>query len=162
MRFLTSLLLLPFIAGCSLLKSDYDIVSMSLEHVGGVTVEQHKKGVVIFFDAALFKFDSYTLDSQGLVVCDAVAEALSKRLGKRYLYVEGHTDNLGRGEVNDKLSMERATSISSCIARSGYSVDRIDVVGYGSLHPKCDNRTHSGRVCNRRVEIVVVRYKRVE
>lgn len=70
--------------------------------------------------------------------------------------IEGHTDNVGSEELNDKLSQSRANSVKEyLIAKLGVSKDRLKSVGYGSKKPVASNDTVEGKQKNRRVQAVI-------
>ena len=158
MKFILLLILLQLLSAC--INTDHHLLNKNLSDVEGITVVEKNNDTVIFFNSILFNFGSYELDDIGLKTCLKVGEVLRTKLRKRYLYIEGHTDNVGSDEVNVALSINRANAIKNCIFKSGYDPDKIDIMGYGEVMPLCDNKTIKGRACNRRVEIVVVKYKR--
>jgi OOP family OmpA-OmpF porin len=69
--------------------------------------------------------------------------------------VEGHTDDRGGFERNEKLSQERAESVKKhLIDECGVDPSRIDANGCGYSKPRFPNDTPENRQENRRVEIV--------
>lgn len=67
--------------------------------------------------------------------------------------IEGHTDNVGGVEYNQKLSQRRAESVSNYIVKNfGIAPDRIGAKGYGLSKPVASNNTREGRQKNRRIE----------
>ncbi len=77
--------------------------------------------------------------------------------------IQGHTDNVGKAELNQKLSEERAHAVRNYLIKKGVDKDRMTAVGFGQDKPVADNKTSSGRYKNRRVEFVIsfeeVRYE---
>ena len=69
--------------------------------------------------------------------------------------VEGHTDNVGKAEVNKKLSQKRADAVKDYLIKKGIEADRLSAIGYGSEQPIADNKTKEGRAQNRRVEFKI-------
>lgn len=69
--------------------------------------------------------------------------------------INGHTDNTGSREVNDKLSKERAQAVANYLIGSGVSSKRLTVNGLAYDFPIADNSTEAGRAQNRRVEIYI-------
>jgi len=69
--------------------------------------------------------------------------------------IEGHTDNTGSIEHNRNLSQARAQAVAEFLGR--YQIDRTRVVarGLGEQYPRVSNDSASGRLQNRRVEIVI-------
>jgi outer membrane protein OmpA-like peptidoglycan-associated protein len=71
------------------------------------------------------------------------------------LEAEGHTDNIGSDELNQKLSEQRAFAVRSLLLEQGLDGARVMARGFGKTVPVADNATSQGRQQNRRVEIVV-------
>ncbi|MFW6021689.1 MAG: OmpA family protein, partial [Guyparkeria sp.] len=70
--------------------------------------------------------------------------------------VEGHTDSTGSASHNQNLSLNRAQSVTTYLARSGVDSNRLQPVGYGFSRPIATNDTAEGRAQNRRVEILIL------
>jgi len=70
--------------------------------------------------------------------------------------IEAHTDSNGTEEENRVLTEEQAEAVRAYLSEQGISLDRMEIVGYGSRIPIHTNRTESGRAANRRVEIYIV------
>jgi OOP family OmpA-OmpF porin len=71
------------------------------------------------------------------------------------LIIEGHTDDVGKDEYNQKLSERRAESVRAYLVQKfGIAEDRLTAKGYGEARPVYDNRVAVGRAKNRRVEAV--------
>ena len=71
------------------------------------------------------------------------------------LEAEGHTDNTGSDELNQKLSEQRAFAVRTLLLDQGLDPSRVMARGFGKDQPVADNSTSQGRQQNRRVEIVV-------
>lgn len=69
--------------------------------------------------------------------------------------VYGHTDNTGSYEVNQRLSKQRASVVSSYLQQNGVSASRLSAEGMAFSQPVADNATAEGRALNRRVEIFI-------
>jgi OOP family OmpA-OmpF porin len=70
--------------------------------------------------------------------------------------IEGHTDNIGNAEYNQKLSDARAKSVRQYLIKNfGIKASRLTAVGYGLTKPIASNDTEEGRQKNRRVEAVL-------
>ena len=80
-----------------------------------------------------------------------VAEFM-RRYPTTRVVIEGHTDNVGKPDYNQKLSERRAQAVAQSLVRDhGVAADRVQSVGYGEGRPIADNRTADGRATNRRV-----------
>lgn len=69
--------------------------------------------------------------------------------------VQGHTDNVGKEEVNRTLSEKRAQAVREYLVKAGVDGSRMTAHGYGSSVPIDDNKTKAGRAKNRRVEFKI-------
>jgi len=70
--------------------------------------------------------------------------------------VIGHTDNVGDGQSNLKLSQRRAETVRNVIISMGVEANRLTAIGKGDKEPKADNSSEEGRLMNRRVEVQLV------
>ena len=70
------------------------------------------------------------------------------------LDVEGHTDNTGAVDANHDLSIDRAIAVKSALVLRGVEPSRINATGYGETQPIDSNDSETGRLRNRRVELV--------
>lgn len=72
------------------------------------------------------------------------------------LEIQGHTDNTGSLDLNNRLSQDRAYSIVTYLTKYGIASNRLSAKGYGPSMPLATNTTAEGRAKNRRVEMKVV------
>ena len=71
------------------------------------------------------------------------------------VHVVGHTDNVGNGDSNIKLSQGRAEAvIQALVNNNGIAAARLRPFGCGQFAPVMTNDTEEGRAKNRRVELV--------
>lgn len=70
--------------------------------------------------------------------------------------INGHTDNVGSDEINQRLSHNRAKAVFDYLVKSGVDSERLGYKGYGSSQPMDTNDTEEGRSKNRRVEIEII------
>jgi len=71
--------------------------------------------------------------------------------------INGHTDNIGSNEYNNKLSLDRANSVKEFLIKNGISGSRLSVYGFGKTKPIAPNDTERGRQLNRRIEIFIIK-----
>jgi outer membrane protein OmpA-like peptidoglycan-associated protein len=69
--------------------------------------------------------------------------------------VEGHTDNVGTEEYNQKLSEQRAEAVRGFLVGNGVSQQKVTAQGFGKTQPVASNDSAAGRQKNRRVELIV-------
>lgn len=74
---------------------------------------------------------------------------------KTAVLVLGHADSSGVAAANQKLSLERAASVSAIFRLSGLQRDRLTLKGMGSVMPRAANDSAEGRSLNRRVEMLL-------
>lgn len=74
---------------------------------------------------------------------------------KTAVLVLGHADSSGVAAANQKLSLERAASVSAIFRLSGLQRDRLTLKGMGSVMPRAANDSLEGRALNRRVEMLL-------
>lgn len=80
-----------------------------------------------------------------------------KKYPKNKISVEGHTDNVGKDQFNQKLSEQRANAVKKYLVDKGATTgDNVTAAGYGKTRPIADNATKEGKFQNRRVEIVIL------
>ncbi len=92
------------------------------------------------------------LTSEAKLALDTVAESLLAYPSVR-VEVQGHTDSKGSAELNRQLSQDRANAVRSYLISKGIPSTQMEAIGYGEDMPVGDNKTHAGRVANRRVEL---------
>jgi outer membrane protein OmpA-like peptidoglycan-associated protein len=71
------------------------------------------------------------------------------------ILVIGHTDAVGAGQYNDKLSLQRAERVREELVRRGIPEDSITVSGRGKWEPLVPTADGVAEPKNRRVEINV-------
>lgn len=126
-----------------------------IETVDPETGETVTESVVITFNSGiLFDFNSYNLTTASREELNRMA-GIMNRYPDTDLSIEGHTDSKGTDEYNQKLSEQRAASVSDYFATSGINRQRMTVRGFGEASPVATNDTDAGRAANRRVEIKI-------
>ncbi|MBN8547230.1 MAG: OmpA family protein [Ignavibacteria bacterium] len=68
--------------------------------------------------------------------------------------LEGHTDDVGGRQFNQKLSLDRAKAVKTWLVDHGINTKRLNVKGFGFDKPVATNSTDEGRQRNRRVEFI--------
>ncbi len=103
----------------------------------------------------LFETGSSNMLPESYPVLDNVYLVLSSNPDYK-LSIEGHTDNTGTDEINNKLSADRAQAARDYLVRKGIDSTRIVATGFGSTRPVASNDTPEGRKQNRRVEFILM------
>lgn len=99
-----------------------------------------------------FEFDSSRILPQSYPILDEVVRLLKANPEIKLLSIEGHTDNQGTMDYNDRLAQNRAIAVRVYLINKGVQSERLTSVGYGSRRPLVSNDTPEGRQRNRRVE----------
>lgn len=124
----------------------------------GTGIEVTRDGDVIKLnlpDGVTFDFGKANLKPQFYPALDQVAATMAE-YNQTIVEISGHTDSVGSDEANQRLSEQRAGSVSNYLSGKGLMRERFEVVGMGERYPVASNDTDSGRAVNRRVEIRVV------
>jgi hypothetical protein len=74
-----------------------------------------------------------------------------------HISVEGHADERGPEDFNQRLSEERARSVMEFMIKKGVARDRLESHGFGSSRPLVDKANEYAWLLNRRVEFQVTR-----
>jgi len=112
------------------------------------------RGLVVNMGDVLFDFAKYDLRPEAREKLAKLSGIILAHPGLA-LAVEGHTDNVGSEEVNQKLSEKRAETVRAYLIQQGLAEASVTFLGFGETTPIADNSTAEGRQKNRRVEIVV-------
>ena len=106
-------------------------------------------------DYLKFEFDDAELRPEDRELLSKVAGILMT--SKDYmLSVNGHTDDVGTAEYNQKLSERRAQAVRDYLVKAGISADILSVEGHGKSLPLVKGTTDAARAKNRRVELGIV------
>ncbi|MFH1349699.1 MAG: OmpA family protein [Pseudomonadota bacterium] len=100
----------------------------------------------------LFDFDRSKIKPQYSAILDEVAAVLKRNPGLK-MVIEGHTDSIGTGKYNNRLSVKRAKKVMEYLANKGASKNQLSINGYGLTRPIATNLTKEGRALNRRAEL---------
>jgi outer membrane protein OmpA-like peptidoglycan-associated protein len=106
--------------------------------------------LLIFFD-----FNKSTLTEESNAELDNVIEFLNQNSNVRVRF-EGHTDDVGSDDYNDKLSANRALEVKKYLTTNGIESNRIEAKGYGKRQPLINEKTDEARAKNRRVEMKII------
>jgi peptidoglycan-associated lipoprotein len=113
--------------------------------------------VTLSEDQGNFKFGRADLPDTAKARIDEVINQLKADPKGVFIEVEGHTDNVGSKEINERIGMERAEAVKRYIYESHQvPLHKINVISYGEEKPVAPNKTRDGRAQNRRVVIRVL------
>ena len=100
-----------------------------------------------------FDHDKATLRPESLASIAEITKYLESD-SRLYLYVVGHTDDVGALDYNRDLSLRRAETVVTALREAGIDGQRLTALGVGPATPVGNNETDKGRASNRRVELV--------
>lgn len=119
------------------------------------TVERVGDGIRVTLESGvLFAINSSDLTAESRRTIERFAETL-KEYPDTNILIEGHTDNTGSADHNQRLSERRAASVMTYMRQQGVAASRMTAVGHGLRRPVADNSTEAGRRQNRRVEFAI-------
>ncbi|WP_020208045.1 OmpA family protein [Gilvimarinus chinensis] len=119
-----------------------------------ISTEKTDRGLVLTLGNILFEVDKATIKAGSQRTLERVADFL-REYPDRDVMIEGFTDSTGSESYNQDLSERRARSVQDTLVSNGVSAARIKTRGYGEAHPVASNDNPSGRLQNRRVEIII-------
>jgi len=102
----------------------------------------------------LFDTDSYSLTEESKTELNKLVEIMKKNPAY-FIELYGYTDSVGNYEYNQKLSDNRAKSVSDYLISKGVKKEKISFKGLSKSKPVADNDTEKGRALNRRVEVQI-------
>ncbi|MFA6335605.1 MAG: OmpA family protein [Bacteroidales bacterium] len=143
-----------------LIGNKMDKQKAELEKIEGAKVEtvtdaNNLKAIKVTFDnGILFETGKSELNSSSRSSLSKFVESL-KNTPETDITIYGHTDNTGTRELNERLSIERATSVAGYLNVNGIAMKRITTEGKAYDAPVADNSTPAGRAQNRRVEVFI-------
>jgi outer membrane protein OmpA-like peptidoglycan-associated protein len=108
----------------------------------------------IVFPAVAFRFDSAELTDLGKGQVYLAAQRLKEKANIT-IAIEGHTDDIGNSEYNEKLGMRRAETVAKELASLGVDPGRMSAASVGEAKPLIGQDTGWARAVNRRVEFQV-------
>ena len=108
----------------------------------------------VVLEKVRFEFSSSELSNYSFDELELVLEYLHNNPTARII-IEGHTDDIGSEDANEKMSERRAKSVYKYLVKNEVSKERLSYVGMGENHPIATNETGEGRSRNRRVELVL-------
>jgi peptidoglycan-associated lipoprotein len=113
--------------------------------------------VTLSEDQGNFKFGQTLLPDEAKGRLDQMVAQLKADPKGVFIEIEGHTDNVGSKELNERLGMERAEAVKRYLyEQHQIPLHKINVISYGEEKPVAPNNKRDGRAQNRRVVIKVL------
>jgi outer membrane protein OmpA-like peptidoglycan-associated protein len=113
--------------------------------------------VTLSEDQGNFAFNKTLLPDEAKARLDKMVSDLKADPKGVFIEIEGHTDNRGAPEVNEKIGLERAEAVKRYLyEQHQIPLHKINVISYGEDKPVAPNNTPDGRAQNRRVVVKVL------
>jgi outer membrane protein OmpA-like peptidoglycan-associated protein len=106
---------------------------------------------IVISEQVQFETGTAALRAESDRVLSSVLNVINQHPEIELIEVEGHTDDTGNAEFNEKLAFDRATSVVRWLVGRGVAAERLQAKGYGARVPLADNTSEAGRARNRRV-----------
>src|SRR5262249_55370879 len=113
--------------------------------------------VVLNDEEGKFTFGKSALPDDARAKIDELVNQIKADPKGAFFEIEGHTDNIGNKDFNEKLGMERAEAVKRYLyEQHQIPLHKMNVISYGMEKPAASNKTKEGRAQNRRVVIRVL------
>ena len=153
-----------FVDDISLVKAKEAVEKVKVEIVGSFNLEQDsvlevkkdiKVGEKIALKNIFFENARYYLLPESYAELNKLAQYLLRN-PQMEVQINGHSDNVGSKNKNQKISEQRAREVFEYLIKKGVQ-NKMYFKGYGSLLPIASNDTDSDRAKNRRVEFEIIK-----
>jgi len=113
--------------------------------------------VTLSEDQGNFTFGGADLPDTAKARLDQMIAQLKANAQNVFIEVEGHTDNVGTVEGNERLGLDRAEAVKLYLYEQHMvPLHKMNVITYGEEKPVAPNNTRDGRAQNRRVVVKVL------
>ena len=102
----------------------------------------------------IFGPDGFTLNLKGKNIIKQQAAEI-KNLKYKQIIIEGHTSSSANRSANLALSQKRARAVYNELLANSIPAKNIKHIGFGGELPVANNKTQSGKLENRRVDVFV-------
>jgi outer membrane protein OmpA-like peptidoglycan-associated protein len=130
------------------------IVEVPVEKVVIREVQKIVEVEKLVFPQVAFAFDSANLSDLGKGQVYLAAQRLKEKTDLTVV-IEGHADNIGADDYNQKLGLQRAQTVMNELVAQGIDGGRISTASLGEAKPLIGTDTAWARAVNRRVEFQV-------
>ena len=112
---------------------------------------------IVLDDRVHFYVNSFVIRKVSHPLLSRLAKLVGDHPEYSHISVEGHADENGPDDFNQKLSEDRARAVMDFLIKNGIAKERLSSVGYGSTRPLVDKKSEYALLLNRRVEFTVTR-----
>jgi outer membrane protein OmpA-like peptidoglycan-associated protein len=112
---------------------------------------------IVLDDRINFEQNNAIIRPVSFPLLERLAKLVREHPEYTHIEVQGHTDQKGTAEFNEKLSLDRAKSVLEFMASHGVVRGRLSAIGFGSGHLLVDKTNERALYLNRRVEFLITR-----
>ena len=112
---------------------------------------------IVLDDRVHFYVNSFIIRKVSYPLLQRLAKLIIDHPEYVHVSVEGHADERGPDNFNQKLSEDRARAVMEFLIKQGIAQDRLSSIGYGETRPLVDKKSEYALLLNRRVEFTVTR-----
>ena len=112
---------------------------------------------IVLDDRVHFYVNSFVIRKVSYPLLTRLAKLIADHPEYTHVSVEGHADDRGPDDFNQKLSEDRARAVMDFLIKQGIAQDRLSSMGFGSTRPLVDKKSEYALLLNRRVEFTGTR-----
>ena len=153
---MTKLLLLVCVLACAGCQSQGRFNAAQIAAMQNAGFSENSEGWGLgLSEKILFGVNESELTPASKTTIANMAKSLAAT-GLQHVRIDGHTDNYGKADYNQQLSLKRADAVAAQWAQ-GAAVPRTNIItrGLGMSAPIASNNSAQGRAQNRRVAIII-------
>jgi|SRR6188768_1484133 len=117
---------------------------------------------IVLDDRVHFYVNSFIIRKVSHPLLSRLAKLIADHPEYVHVSVEGHADERGPDDFNQKLSEDRARAVMEFLVKQGIPQARLSSIGYGSTRPLVDKKSEYALLLNRRVEFTVTRHLKAD
>lgn len=121
-----------------------------------VYIEKIKTGANVTLKNIFFDTNKFNLLPESIRELGILIDFLNEN-EKISIEIQGHTDNVGNDQLNEKLSFNRADAVYNYLIKNGIDAKRLTFKGFGASKPIADNKTELGKKSNRRTSFIITK-----
>jgi len=112
---------------------------------------------IVLDDRVHFMVNSHIIRRESFGLLARLAKLIKDHPEYVHVSIEGHADERGAEDFNQKLSENRASAVQEFLVKNGVAAARLSSKGYGSTHPLVERKSELAYFHNRRVEFIITR-----
>lgn len=139
-------------------SDNFELTSAGADHPYTIEIylEKLKPGANVVLKNIFFDTDKFELLPASVTELTSLLQLLQNNTSIS-IEIQGHTDNAGIAQDNQKLSLQRAQSVYDYLITNKVEPGRLSFKGFGSGKPIASNGTAAGRQQNRRTSFVITK-----